>query len=95
MNKEDRILGIVQEGRLLPLSPEAGTPLRLTRIKMVEARPPESGELDLKGYEGGAIMVSFQGSGGEWLYSAKVIDKAKPILTETVKKTFAGSSPKS
>jgi hypothetical protein len=88
LNKENQILGIVQEGKLVPLSPEVGAPLRLTRIKMLEARPPESGELEMKKYESMAIMASYQGSGGEWLYSAKVVDKATPILTEVVKKAF-------
>jgi hypothetical protein len=30
-----------------------------------------------------------KGSGGEWLFSVKVIDEAKPILTEVVKKDFS------
>ncbi len=88
MEKENQILGIVQNGRLLPLWPEAGKPLRLTTVRMMEARPPESGELDLKGYEGAAIMVSYQGGGGELLNEAEVIDEAEPILTEVVKKVF-------
>jgi hypothetical protein len=92
VEKDNRILGIVQDGRLLSLWPEAGKHLRLTAVRTMEARPPESGELDLKGYEGAAIMVSYQGGGGEWLNSAKVIDKANPILIEVVKNVFASAS---
>lgn len=50
---------------------------------MQEARPPESTELDLTEYEGKAIMVRGHSS-GEWIYSAEVIDQARPILTAVV-----------
>ena len=86
----DQIIGIVKDGELLPLEPREGFigPLRLTRIRMMEARSPESGELDLEDYEGRVIMVWSQGSGGGWLYAARIVDQAGPILTAVALRVF-------
>ena len=84
------ILGIVKEGKFHPVWPEEsfmGT-IRLTQIQMQEARSPESGEIDLSKHEGSAIMVAGHGGGGGWLYSARVIDSAGPIVTLLVKEKF-------
>jgi hypothetical protein len=58
---------------------------------MQEARPPETGELDLSPYEGSAILVRGRDSGG-WIYSAEVIDHASPILTLVVRRVFGSES---
>lgn len=86
----DLIIGLVKDGEFLPLEPRESFlgPLRLTRIRMVEARSPESGELDLGDYEGRIIMVWSQGSGGGWLYAARIVDQASPILTAVVLRVF-------
>ena len=56
----------------LPASAPRGTLLRLTSIHMQEARSPESGELDLRPYEGRLILLQGRDGGG-WLYSARLI----------------------
>jgi hypothetical protein len=92
MNGRDQVLGIVENGRFKRLEPGGplGDFLRLTSIQRQEARPPESGEVNLTEYEGKAIMVSGYVDSG-WVYSAAVIDEAGPILTAVVQKVFGGA----
>lgn len=87
MSIERRILGIVEDGKFMPLDPKSSEQIRLTKISMQTAMTPEGGELDLKEHERTAIMISGIDD-GDWIYSAKVIDKVGPILTEVVKKIF-------
>ena len=89
MNGREEILGMVENGRFKRLEPEGaiGDVLRLTSIQRQEARPPESGELNLSEYEGKAIMVSGYVDSG-WVYEAGVIDEAGPTLTAVVRKVF-------
>ena len=89
MNSYQQFLGIVQNGQFRVLSPAgaAGSSLRLTGIARQEAVSPESRELQLAQYEGQAIMVSGYPDSG-WVYSAKVIDQAGPILTAVVQQVF-------
>jgi hypothetical protein len=89
MNGREEILGIVENGRFLVPgeSGPLGGSMRLTSIQRQEARPPESGELNLTEYEGKAIMVSGYVDSG-WVYEAGVIDEAGPILTAVVRKVF-------
>ena len=88
--RDQLIIGIVKDGEFLPLESRQGFPgsVRLTSIKMMEARSPESGELTLEDYEGSVIMVWRQGSGGGWLYDARVVDQAGPILTALALRIF-------
>lgn len=90
MNENDRFLGIVKNGKFQLLLPEnlAGTSFRLTSIRMQEAVSPESREISLTEYEGEAIMIQGR-EGGEWIYSAELIDEAGPILTVLVRKLFS------
>jgi hypothetical protein len=83
------LIGIVEQGRFNLLSPEPGTPggARLTSISMQAAQPPESGELDLAQYEGGAIAVQGHDGGG-WIYEASVVDTGGPILAALVREVF-------
>ena len=72
---ESCYVGMVRDGRFqpwLPASAPRGTLLRLTSIHMQEARSPESGELDLRPYEGRLILLQGRDGGG-WLYSARLI----------------------
>ncbi len=89
MYGNEQYLGIVKDGILALLIPESetGTKARLTTIFMADQRPPESGEINLKDYEGKAIMVDGH-YGGDWIYSASIIDQASPILSAIVKKIY-------
>lgn len=89
MNGSTRVLGIVHDGKLQVLLPEAslGIEVRLTRMAVVEAIPPEAKEVALTEYENTAIMVHGLLM-GEWIYRAEVIDVAGPILTAVVQKAF-------
>ena len=94
MSNDKPILGIVRHGRFEPMGhkSESSGPTRLTTIPMQAARTPEGAELKLEKYEGHAILV--QGiQSGAWIYSAKIIDKASPILTAVVKKALWNSDP--
>ncbi len=85
-----RLLGIVEDGRFALLGDTGPLPaqIRLTTIKRQEAMSPEAGEPDLSPHEGAAIMVEgFLDSG--WLYEAAIVDRAGPILTELVRRSFA------
>lgn len=82
----EQVLGVVNDGRFDRLE-GSGTPARLTAIQPQEAIPPEAREIDLRAYEGRAILVEGQDQGG-WIYSAAIIDEAGPILTQVVKRAF-------
>ena len=84
------LLGCVEDGKFQLLWPEKSMlgSVRLTDIQMQEARSPESGELNLSKYEGQAIMVSGHGGGGGWVYDARIVDAAGPILTLLVLERF-------
>ncbi len=86
-----KILGVVKGGKFQPLWPEKSIldSVRLTKMQMQEARSPESGEFDLSKYEGQAVMVSGHGGGGGWVYDARIVDAAGPILTFLVLEKFS------
>jgi hypothetical protein len=86
---EGTFIGMVKEGKFRRLVPKQPMPLpiRLTTIQMQEARPVESGELDLSPYEGKAIMVTGH-DGGNWIYRAAVLDSGGPLLTVITQKVF-------
>ena len=80
----ERILGIVRNGYLRRLTPvrDLGAGCRLTR-ESPDAAAPERGEIDLRPYEGCAILV--EGEQREfWVHSAAVLEQGGPILTELV-----------
>jgi hypothetical protein len=82
-------LGIVKEGKFKSLEPTTSSD-KLTTIGMQEAMAPESKRVDLETYEGKAIMVSGH-DGGDWIYSAKILEEAGLILTAAVLKAFGKS----
>ena len=89
----ERVLGIVESSKFVPLFPanvKRGE-LRLTTVQRQEARSVESGELDLSSHEGQAIMVEGTRDSG-WLYDARIVDRAGPILTTVVRQTFQNRS---
>jgi hypothetical protein len=83
------LIGIVRDGEFWILAPtgSAGLSTRLTHITMQESVPPESREIDLRTYEGAAILVRGQDGGG-WIYAAEVIDRGGPLLTELASEVF-------
>lgn len=93
MDNYRTLLGIVGNGKFRLLWPGTGLPggVRLTSISMQEARPPETGELNLSEYEGCAIAVQGHDGGG-WIYQATVIDKGGPIVTALVQQVFGHES---
>ena len=93
MDSNAELIGLVRDGRFILLGPRPvlGGSVRLTSIPMQAAQPPDSAELDLTGYEGRAIMVSGHDGGG-WIYSARVISMAGPILTAVVEQVFGQES---
>lgn len=94
MSGDKPILGIVRHGRFEPMghTSESSGPTRLTSIPMQAAQTPEGKEIKLEKFEGLAILVQGVQS-GSWIYSAKIIDKASPILTAVVKKALWNSDP--
>ena len=82
-------IGVVENGEFRRLWPESGVSVTvgLTSIRVQEARSPESGKLDLRGYEGKGIAVQGNDQGG-WIYLASVIDAGGPLVTALVQKVF-------
>ena len=86
LSNQSELLGIVKNGTFIEV--ETKFPLNLTDVFIQEARPPESGLLNLTQYEGKAIMVSTQRADGEWVWGAEVTEVASPLLTKVIKKVF-------
>ena len=84
----DQHLGIVEGGEFRTLLPLTETPVRLTRIAVQEARSPESDEIDLRRYEGRALLIKGSDQGG-WIYRAEIVEVAGPILTMVVQEGLA------
>ena len=84
-------LGILN-GNFKSLKPKTSSE-DLTGIAMQEATAPENKKVNLKKYEGTAIMISGHNGGG-WIYSVKIVESAGPILTAVVQIAF-GKSKKS
>jgi hypothetical protein len=83
------LIGVVRDGEFWVLAPadSAGLPARLTRIAMQESVAPQSREIDLREYEGSAILVRGRDGGG-WVYEAEVIDQGGPLLAEIAEQVF-------
>ena len=89
MNGDNQFLCMVKDGKIIVLYPEseAGNVVRLTKMPLQAALPPEAQEISVKKHEGKAIMVEGRYSGG-WIYSTEMIDLAGPILSALVLKVF-------
>lgn len=89
MNKNMQFFGMVRNGEFTIFAPQRreGDSVKLTTIQVQEARPPESEEIDISEYEGKIIEVSGEDS-GDWIYSAKVVEEAGPVLSDFLKKVF-------
>ncbi len=88
-------LGIVENGKFKILEPvEHCCAVRLTKLikpSLPDESAIETHKTDLSEDEGKAILVEGTIDKEElWMYEAKVIDRAGPILSATVRKTFGG-----
>jgi hypothetical protein len=86
---DDMFVGVVRNGRFEAVEPRTSSD-SLTEIAMQEARSPESGEIELSAYEGRAILVAGHDGGG-WIYSARVVDEAGPLVTALVSRVFGAT----
>jgi hypothetical protein len=83
MDKE--YLGLVRPDGLYEVGSDGVQegPIRLTSILPMEARSPESGELDIADSTG--FLVTVKGTrSGDWIYAAEITEKAGPMLTRLV-----------
>jgi len=88
-------LGLVESGQFRILEPvEHCCAVRLTRLikpKLLDETAVEKHQIDLSDDEGRAIMVGGSLDKEElWIYEAKVVDRAGPILSAVVRKMFGG-----
>ncbi len=89
MSENKHFLGLVKNRQLQILQPDfEGTSFRLTDIQPQQAQSPESAEIDLTEYEGKVIVVQGRDAGGNWIFSAEIIDHGGPILAAMVQKLF-------
>ncbi|MCP5104806.1 MAG: N-acetylmuramoyl-L-alanine amidase [bacterium] len=86
---KEQIFGMVRKGEFTIFAPQQleGITVRLTALPMDEAHPPENGRIDISKYEGKIIEVCGD-TGADWLYSARVIEEAGPVLSDFLKKVF-------
>jgi len=89
MSSIEQIFGMVREGEYFVFAPRhlEGKTVKLTTHGEQDSRPPESGKIDLSEYEGKIIEVSGNDS-GDWIYSARVVEEAGPVLSDFLKKVF-------
>lgn len=89
MDRNEQFFGIVRNGQFNVFAPQhlKGNTIRLTAMGMQESQTPASESLDLSKYEGKIIEVSGRDSGG-WIYSARVVEEAGPVLSDFLKKVF-------
>jgi hypothetical protein len=74
-------LGRVTNGEFRRLAPSGvgDDTVRLTSIAVEEARPPETGELDIRELEAKVVLVNGHYDGG-WIYSAEIAETATPLV---------------
>lgn len=89
MNGNEQFFGMVRSGGFYAFAPQhlEGRTVNLTTAQAHEPVPPESRKIDLSEYEGKIIEVSGRDS-GDWIYSAKVVEEAGPVLSDFLKKVF-------
>lgn len=89
MNGNEQFFGMVRGKEFYVFAPQhlGGSTVNLTTAQAHEAVPPESRKIDLSPYEGKIIEVSGRDS-GNWIYSAKVVEEAGPVLSDFLKNVF-------
>lgn len=89
MTGNEQIFGMVRNGGFYVFAPQhlEGKTVKLTTVGLNESRPPENSEIDLSMYKEKIIEVNGFDSGG-WIYSARVVEEAGPVLADFLKKVF-------
>ena len=83
------LLGVAQGGELWIVAPaaSAGATARLTQIGMAESVSPDSREIELRPYEGMALVIRGHDGGG-WIYEAEIVEQGGPLLTSLVRQAY-------
>jgi len=82
----ENIIGFVKNSKFV--SAETRESFNLTKIRIMEARPPDSAPLDVSKHEDKAIMITYENMDSGWLYNSSISDVAAPILSIVVEKVF-------
>ena len=88
MSGEEEYIGIVENGQLSVLTPDWNSfvPVSPTRMPSKQAAiSPEAAAIDIKVYEGKAVMISGRKE-DDCIYSAEVIDEAGPIVAALIRR---------
>ncbi|MBZ0298763.1 MAG: hypothetical protein K8J31_03435 [Anaerolineae bacterium] len=90
MNTDEKLIGIVQQGKFHIFSPASakGKSVRLAKMSIMAAMLPEHDEIDLTKHENKVLMVSSHHCDDDWGYSAEIVEEAGPILTAVVQVVF-------
>jgi N-acetylmuramoyl-L-alanine amidase len=85
----EQVFGMVRNGGFYVFAPQhlEGKTVKLTTAAMDDSQRPESNEIDLSMYKEKIIEVNGIYS-GDWIYSARVVEEAGPVLTDFLKKVF-------
>ena len=85
----EQIFGMVRNGGFYVFAPQhlEGKTVKLTTVAMDDSLPPENNEIDLSMYKEKIIEVNGIDS-GDWIYSARVVEEAGPVLADFLKKVF-------
>lgn len=89
MSDNEQFFGIVRNGEFYVFAPQnlEGTTVKLTTVRLEESHSPENGIINISQFEGKIIEVRGRDS-GEWIYSAKVMEEAGPVLSDFLKRIF-------
>ncbi|MCX6583048.1 MAG: N-acetylmuramoyl-L-alanine amidase [Candidatus Aminicenantes bacterium] len=89
MSGNEQFFGMVRNGEFYVFAPQhlEGATVKLTTTWIEEPHANESGVIDLAEFEGKIIEVSGRDS-GKWIYSAKVVEEAGPVLSDFLKRVF-------
>ena len=86
MSGKEEYIGIVENGQLSVLAPDWNSlvPVSPTRMPGKQAAiSPEAAAIDMKAYEGKAVMIRGRKE-GDCIYSAEVVDEAGPIVATLI-----------
>jgi hypothetical protein len=83
---EGNIIGLVRDSKFFPMDKKDS--VNVTEMSMASAS--DITPMNLAEYEGKVIMIAGHDA-GDWIYSAKVIDIATPILSAVTMKIFGKS----
>ena len=89
MSGNEQFFGMVRNGEFYVFAPQhlEGATVKLTTTWIEEPHANESGVINLTEFEGKIIEVRGRDS-GKWIYSAKVVEEAGPVLSDFLKRVF-------